>query len=513
MPFLPSLRHPLPGARPLGRVDAGSTLTVTLLLRRAGGRAPLGEGPVSRLRTLTRAEFASRWAAAEEDRQRVRSFAEAKGLTPVPAEAGPRTERMRGPAGAMERAFGCRLDRYVHPGGSYRGRTGALELPADLAAVTIGVFGLDDRPQCRPHFRRRRVDRAGDVSYAPAAVGAAYGFPPSTDGTGQTIGLLELGGGFNPSDLQRFFEGTGRPPPSIAVVPVDEATNSPTGSPDGPDGEVALDLELAGALAPGARLAVYFAPNTDQGFLDGVSAAIHDTKNSPSALSISWGGPEPSWTAQALTGLDSVFEDGTSLGVTITASAVDNGALDSRSAGPLEVDFPASSPYVLGCGGTRLALAGSTVRSEVVWNDLSLGEGATGGGVSRQFPPPAYQASVAVPPNPAGAPGRGVPDVAGNADPATGYAVIVDGAPSVIGGTSAVAPLWAALVVRLNQALGRPIGFAQPALYGPEPLAGFRDITSGGNGGYSAGPGWDPCTGLGSPVGEALLQRLRRGSP
>jgi len=155
-------------------------------------------------------------------------------------------------------------------------------------------------------------------------------------------------------------------------------------------------------------------------------------------------------------------------------------------------------------------LSGTRIQTEDVWNDLSQSEGATGGGVSQAFPLPSFQQSVNVPNAPNGFAGRGVPDVAGDADPATGYSIIVDGQPSVLGGTSAVAPLWAGLFALINQSLGANVGYVNPLLYTANAEVTFHDITSGNNGGYSAGPGWDACTGLGSPNGAALLAALKK---
>jgi kumamolisin len=171
------------------------------------------------------------------------------------------------------------------------------------------------------------------------------------------------------------------------------------------------------------------------------------------------------------------------------------------------VDFPSSSPHVLACGGTSLhSSANGAITSETVWNDGAQG-GAGGGGYSVQFAIPTWQASANIKP-PAGG-GRGVPDVAGDADPQTGYNVSVDGTAMVIGGTSAVAPLWSGLIALLNEKLGKPVGFLQPVLYGlPSTAAAFHDIVKGSNGAFSAGTGWDACTGLGSPSGENLLKAL-----
>ena len=297
--------------------------------------------------------------------------------------------------------------------------------------------------------------------------------------------------------------------PSITAVSVDGGTNSPGSS---ADGEVMLDIEVAGSIAPGANIAVYFAPNTDQGFIDAITDAVHDTTRKPSVVSISWGGSEDSWTQQSQTAMNAALQDAATLGVTVTVAAGDNGSTDGVGDGNLHVDFPASSPYVLACGGTTLQASGATISSEVVWNEIANNEGATGGGVSNIFALPAYQTSAGVPAQPqTGFVGRGVPDVAGDADPTTGYFILVDGQNEVVGGTSAVAPLWAALIALINQQTGTPVGFVNPALYGLE--SSFRDITTGNNddsnlGYYSAQPGWDPCTGLGSPNGAAILAGL-----
>jgi kumamolisin len=286
--------------------------------------------------------------------------------------------------------------------------------------------------------------------------------------------------------------------------------NQPGQDPNGADGEVLLDIEVVGALAPGAHIVVYFAPNTDAGFVDAVTTAAHATPT-PDAISISWGQSEDAWTAPSRTAMDSAFVDAVAMGATVTAAAGDNGSGDNGGDGSPHVDFPASSPHALGCGGTALHGSGTTIASETVWNNGSAG-GATGGGVSDAFPLPTWLGAVGVPADPAGASGRGVPDVAGNADPQTGYQVRVDGTDMVIGGTSAVAPLWAALIARLVQATGTPTGLLQPKLYAgataSSTTSGFRDITSGNNGAYAARPGWDACTGLGSPNGAALLSIL-----
>jgi kumamolisin len=194
--------------------------------------------------------------------------------------------------------------------------------------------------------------------------------------------------------------------------------------------------------------------------------------------------------------------------VTITVAAGDNGSTDGVTDGANHVDFPASSPHVLACGGTTLEGSGTTITSEVVWNETAANEGATGGGVSDSFPLPTWQANANVPAPSGSGGGRGVPDVSGDADPATGYTVRVDGQTLVIGGTSAVAPLWAGLIALANAANGTTAGFINPTIYAASGKSAFRDITSGNNGAFNAGAGWDACTGLGSPVGAAIVKLL-----
>ncbi len=434
------------------------------------------------------------------------------GLEIVQADAPSRRIRVRGPAGTLGQVFGTSLELVTStaPDGTsvtHRQRTGDLAIPEQLRDRVIAVLGLDDRPQARAQFRVAAGDPKG-TSYTPLQLGTAYKFPDNTDGTGQTVAIIELGGGFARSDLDAYFGGLGLTGPTVTAKGVDGAQNQPGKDPQGADGEVLLDIEVVGALAPKAAIDVYFAPNTDAGFLDAVSDAIH-ADPTPAAISISWGQSEDAWTAQARTAMDSAFADAVQLGIVVTAASGDRGSTDGGTDGKDHCDFPASSPNVLACGGTRLVLgADGTIDAETVWNDDPTSS-ATGGGVSTAFPQPAWQSGIGVPST-----GRGVPDVAANADPQTGYQVLVDGTSEVIGGTSAVAPLWAALAARLAQATGAPLhGFAQ-ALYagasaGSSP-PGFRDVTSGNNGSYTAAPGWDACTGLGSPDGTALLTRLQQ---
>jgi kumamolisin len=497
----------------IGEVDRARSIEVTVYLRASGSldwvdqeaeRAP-GER-----RTVSREDLARSYGADERDVAAVRSFASQFGLEVAEVDAGRRTVKLRGTVDAIARAFGVsELGVFEHPSGvSYRGRQGSLTIPSQLDGVITGVFGIDERPQARPYVRPQAA-AADATSYTPLQVAEAYGFPTGVTGAGETVAIVELGGGFSQTDLDTYFAGLGlTTPPTVTAVSVDGGTNSPGVDQDA-DGEVMLDIEVAGAVAPGARFVVYFSPNTDQGFIDAVSTAVHDTTNQPSVVSISWGGPEDSWTQQARTQMEQVLTEGAAAGVTVTVAAGDGGSTDGVTDGRQHVDFPASAPHALGCGGTTLEISNGQVTSEVVWNDLPS-DGAGGGGISIEFPVPSYQTALSMPANvDTDQPGRGVPDVAGDADPQTGYQTLVDGTRQTVGGTSAVAPLWAGLVALLNQSIGQPTGYLQPRLYQASSAAGFRDITQGNNGAYSAAPGWDPCTGLGTPHGGALLAALK----
>jgi kumamolisin len=510
-------RAPLPDAQPAGPVDPAEQIEVTLVTRRAASLPTDGEVPIRQ----SRAELRRRYGSDPADHQLVADVL--AGVAPAIQVTGrdPATRRLTiaGPARELAALFGTELTLVASTGPTgepvtHRYRTGGLQVPAELDGVIVAVLGLDNRPQASAQYRF--ADPAAvQVTYTPPEVASLYQFPAGTDGTGQTVAIIELGGGFATSDLNTYFGSLGIAVPSVTAVGVDGASNVPGQAPQGADPEVLLDIEMIGAVAPGASQVVYFAPNTDQGFLDAVTTAVH-AEPTPAALSISWGGPESSWTAQSMSALDAAIADGVALGVTVTVAAGDNGSSDGVSDGQPHVDFPASSPHALACGGTSLLADASTgvISSETVWNDGASG-GATGGGVSVTFPLPAWQATAGVPASPDGTAGRGLPDIAGNADPSTGYQVFVDGEQVIIGGTSAVAPLATALVARLAQALGTHLGLLQQSLYAGvepgEPVADVRDITVGSNGAYSAGPGWDACSGLGVPIGSAVLAALSGG--
>lgn len=527
VPLPGSERAPVPGSTRIGGIDPDTPVEATVVLRRAvalpGAGADLG------------------------DAHRVEAFAAAHGLAVLSVNLAARSVRVAAPAAAMSAAFGVSFAEYslspaeAAEGGqlpatpepaTYRGRTGPVTVPAELADVVVAVLGLDNRPQADAHFRiggtlaphagiasgtpivAGPVSTVGGVvaaratgrGYTPVDLAQRYGFPTGSTGAGQTVAIIELGGGYNEADLTAYFTGLGLAVPAVEAVEVDGVGNQPGSD---ADTEVVLDIEVVGAVANGAAIAVYFAPNTTNGFYDAIAAAVNDGARTPSVISISWGAAETGWTDQAMDAYDALFADAAAASISVYAACGDNGASDGVSGGGLHVDFPSSSPWVAGCGGTTLP-ADST-GDEVVWNGLSTGDGATGGGVSQHFPLPAYQASDQVPDSPSGTRGRGVPDLAAVADPATGYIVRVNGADIIVGGTSAVAPLWAGLTALVNAASGGRVGAPHERLYA-DPSA-LRDIVTGNNDGYSAGPGWDPCTGLGVPDGDRTVAAMAPPPP
>ena len=356
----------------------------------------------------------------------------------------------------------------------------------------------------KPYFRRRKVF----TSYARAAAAdpnvdrwtvpnlcAAYNWPTGLAGGG-VIAIVELGGGWVQSDMDAFFQSVNQPTPQITDVSVDGTQNSPNqhiGSSDDPDYEVALDIEVAGAsyfVATGkpATIRVYWS----QDIASAVQMAANDGCD---VCSISWGADEAVWGNAAAQQMEQAAAAATQAGMVVFGAAGDNDSGDGGST-PANVDVPASCPHVIGCGGTF-----KTAVSETVWNDTpgqSNGQG-TGGGYSTIFPVQAFQ--IGAPPAPAGTQfgtGRMVPDVAGDADPDSGYIIAVHGAQTSVGGTSAVAPLYAGLFA----AFGNKLGFVTPALW--QNQGAFNDITVGSNGMYSAGPGPDPCSGIGAPIGTKI---------
>jgi kumamolisin len=506
------------GARCIGACNPDEKIEVVVMLRRQNEDAfrqlmkKIDEGAADAV-PVSREEFGKRFGASAADVARTEAFAKAHGLSVVRADASARSVVLAGTIAQFSGAFEVKLERFEHHAiGEYRGRSGPVNVPADMKDMVTAVLGLDSRPQARPHFRFRppfKTARSGSsASYTPLDLARLYDFPGG-DGSGQCVGIIELGGGYRESDLSAYFSKLGVSNPTVVAVGVDQASNAPTGNPNGPDGEVTLDIEIVGAIVPGARIAVYFTTNSDAGFVDAVNRAIHDDTNKPSVISISWGGPESIWTSQSQNAFNDVLQSAAAMGVTVCVASGDSGSSDGVTDGSDHVDFPASSPYVLACGGTHLTASAKGISSEVVWNDGDQG-GAGGGGVSAVFALPVWQNGLSLTRMDgvkSALTKRGVPDVAGDASPLTGYDVLIDGTETVVGGTSAVAPLWAALIARINAAAGKPAGFVNPKLYRAK-TAG-HDITQGDNGSFEASAGWDACTGLGSPDGAKVAAALQ----
>ena len=394
--FPKSERKAVPGATAASKTDPQSNISVSVIVKR---KNPLNLEKLTG-RHLSQQEFSEMYAADPANFDHLRDFAHKHGLTvdEGASSLARRTLVLRGPASKMEAAFGVTLNDYSKDGKKFHSYTGTISMPQEHAEPVEAVLGLDNHPIARPHFRlldnKKKRKPAQTAFFNPPQVAQLYNFPTGVNGAGQTIGILELGGGYNPSDLSSYFAGLSITEPRVTAVSVDGATNSPT-DPNA-DGEVALDIEVAGSIAPGANIAVYFTTNSSQGFVDALTTAIHDTTNGPpSVISISWGSPESNWTAQSMTALDEACQSAAALGISITVASGDNGSSDGASGN--NVDFPASSPHVLGCGGTELTSANGAIQEEVVWNDQPQGGGASGGGVSTVFPLPSWQTNANVP--------------------------------------------------------------------------------------------------------------------
>jgi hypothetical protein len=356
----------------------------------------------------------------------------------------------------------------------------------------------------------------GTGSFAVPDLARLYNFPPDLDGSGQCVGIIELGGGYREAEIKTYLAGLGLRLPKITAISVDGATNSPGSF---SDHIVALNIEIIAAAAPGADIAVYFAPNTDSGFVNAIRTAVSDTVNNPAVLCIGWGQSESGWAARTVSAMNDALKQAAGHGITVCCVAGNNGPADGVNDGQAHVDFPAASPYVLACGSTWISVTGGRIETEVVWNDQHQAGGGTGGGFSVRLPVPDWQleAYAAEPAMTEMAHGRGVPDVAINGAPTSGYQILVGGQLAVMGGSSTSTSLWAALIARLNQGLGERVGWLNPALYRSLGPAGvLRGVTEGStkpkNGaelGYDARVGWDPCTGWGTPDGQRLLTALK----
>jgi len=523
-------------------------LSVSVFVRRRPGAPPLpGERywaatPPGRRSFLSHQDLVRRYGAATRDLDKIVEFAKEAHLKVAGRFPERRTVVLTGTVARMESAFNVKLFQYKDSSGEkYRGRTGYLEVPNYLAKVIKGVFGLDDRPM----VQRDQVTRAVQGS-PPQLIAKAYGFPhPRGDGAGQTIGLLEFSGptiqrGYSSRDVELFFQKVAKiDRPSITPVSIDDTKHGAgRATRNRRNEEVTLDIGIAGNIAPGAKLVVYFTPSTERGWVDAMTSILADRKNAPSVLSISYGSREPEhaprtpgaptpfidWSDAAVDAVHDAFRAAAALGITVLAVTGDDGSNCKQNDGRAHVEYPASDPWVTACGGTMINRLGPPLNQGTWKNGANR---TTGGGVSWRWPRPLWQANCGVPTGPNGQTGRGIPDVAGNADPENGYGypIYVFGERQVWGGTSAVAPMYAGLVALLNAELGARVGFLNPTLYqfGGGPV--YEDIADGANnavvydkkshkrspGSYVSIPGWDACTGWGTINGTTLLEKLTTG--
>jgi kumamolisin len=496
--------------------------------------------------TVDRAQLRRAFKADEQEVDRVATAMRMLGLKVLEADALTRRVVVRGAPEEIADAFGVELGEYRHEGNVYRGYEGRIQVPADVAEFVDQVVGLDNFPVAR-WGKVNTLD--GTFKYPPPRytapqLASLYNFPPDLTGKNQTVGIVVLLGGFHQEDLDQYFSEIGLPVPKIAVVgknqPASRAAlrkaieaNSEAGCPPEPgadsaslsaevrqameDGsldwtfETTMDVELVGTFANRAQIVVYILGGFDaRTIINGLVGVLTGTEYRPAILSASWGFPEEFIPTRLLRFLDEVIIKGlAALGVTMCFAAGDDGSTDGGT--KLQTLYPASSAYVVACGGTSLEATDGTITKETVWNSV----GATGGGVSEVFRGTFPWQKTAEVKKKTGWDGRGVPDVAGNADPLTGCKMILGGCIFVTNGTSAVAPLWAGLLGRLYEALEGGLGWITPILYEPTVAASFNDITEGNNilkgsgvTQYTALPGWDACTGWGSPNGTKLLEAL-----
>ena len=504
----------LDGSLPASPDEAPLSITVHLRdrtesRRRAGSRSDLA----ALLARRDRAELsAQRAAALAEAAEQIRRFADAHHLTVTAIDLARRRIQIIASPSAVESAFATRLHAHEHNGRRLRFPVRQIRIPRDLRQHVHAVLGLDERPQVARGVRAAAVQGTG-AGLLPSQVAQLYGMQTGGTGAGQCIGIIQPAGGYDNADLAAACLAMNVAPPATVDIAVGSGHNA-FGLDTEADKEVALDLQVAIGVAPGARFAVYFTADSDQGLVDAVTTAVHDTVNRPSVLVTSWGDAEGNWSEPARRAMNAALADAANLGMTVLAAVGDSLATDGLMDGRAHVDYPASSPYVLACGGTRATLTADRlgIAQEQVWNDRTSG---TGGGISDIYPVPAYQSGLPLPPsvNDRGR-RRGVPDLTASAAADPGYRIVVHGNPVVMGGTSAVAPLCGGFLALINERRQSPLGLVHERLYRASGL--FRPVTVGDNRpfgsdiGYDAGAGWSACAGLGVPIGRAIVDSLTR---
>lgn len=521
--------HPHPrDFKKLNATEGTQELTVTLLLRRKPGHTPLKlEAMAARPSPRpTRETFTASRGAAQQEMEAVVNFAHAADLKVVDTDLARRSVIVRGSTAQINKAFDVELNNYRYARGTYRSHDGEVKIPASIAGYVEAVVGLTNREVEARHWlaapavqQLQSADPPNTTALTPAQVADLYHFPPG-DGLGETIGLYEMTTqdgppGYAKKDIEGTMKALGNlPMPQIIDVPVDGTQNSGKS-----DGETGLDITVAGAIAPKATLAVYFAGAETQNMIHALQMMIlpKPGEPAPNIVSISYGwGPDdlgtPNFSDSEYAQFTSLFEDASTNKITVFVSSGDSGA-SVESSTQAQTSYPASDIWVTACGGTTIGNINGPSFDEWVWND----NGATGGGISARFGVPPYQTGVNLPKrNNTGTPGRGVPDIAGNASPFSGYPQVINGKePEAVGGTSAVAPLYAGLIARINSNLQSPVGYLNTTLYNTPSI--FRDIVGppgpanndfNGVKGYPAGSGWNACTGLGVIDGQALQDAL-----
>lgn len=501
-----------PEGQKIGPTDPNKEINATIIVKSKASDQEMDQTiwqiATHKRKPLSDAEFNARFAADPSAMKRVMKFAADNGLKVE--EAAPDSGRvmLKGTVKNFNEAFKVQLDDFKSPLGFTRERNGTISVPKNIAPDIQGVFGLESKPLAHSNAIRLQNEPGfhphGSFSgYMPNDVAKAYQFPEESKGAGQSIAIVEFGGGLDLADNATYYKDHHLKVPDISIVGVDGA-KSKLG--ETADDEVALDSQVIGAVAPDAKQMIIFAPNSDQGFVDAITRATF-TKHGElanSAISISWGAPESAWTPQARENLNLAFKKAALKGISIFAATGDKGAKNGTQV--FTADYPAADPYITATGGTELHLnQNGGIDKEVGWN-------SGGGGISEINPVPDFQRETKLPENANrdGKVGRGVPDVSGNAAPATGYSIRVHGFETTMGGTSSVSPMYAALVARMNSALGQRVGYLNPFLYQHGKSEIFRDITSGNNGGYEAGAGWDAVTGWGTINGKQMLDELRK---
>ena len=476
---------------------------------------------------LTIAEFADKFGASQEDHDIVTTFAQQIGATVGISHTTAAIVSLSGTAEIFNNAFGIELHEVITPEKTYISYSGTLIIPPMLDGIIVNISGLD---YSNEPIRRSNIQKIVSTELTPSslfgnyntpigspqAAATAYKFPGKNngnDGVGQIVGLIEPFGscGYTIQNLNSIFGGFGLPVPTVISYPY--ITPNPFGvtvinDPNGPASpEVALDIAAVGGIVPKATIVVYITATE----LDAYNCALYDLKGLgyfPSVLSMSYAAPWPRY--------GTLFAEATTLGVTLVAASGDWGVYNApqgRAYRALSVPYPAADEHSLAVGGTSLAINPNGSRaSEVTWND-GYDYAITGGGQSTIIPVPTWQTGLTIKDYATGVvtalTGRGVPDVAFNADGNTGFPVYygTGNYQFSANGTSSAAPHWAGLIARLNEITGSRVGFINDVLYQHPEV--FNNITVGDNNesgvGYSATAGWDACTGLGTPKGTAIL--------